>query len=104
VAYSQPAVFADAVLFAKTEGVLPAPESAHALHGAAMEARRADGQGQSRSILIGISGHGMFDMAAYAAYNDGTMEDVAATDAQIAASLARLPRQPSEAGPRLAGH
>jgi tryptophan synthase beta chain len=102
VACPQPAVFRDAVLFAKTEGVLVAPESAHAVHGAVEEAHRADRQRQRRSILIGISGHGLFDMAAYQAYHDGTMRDVRASDDQIADSLSRLPRQPGEAVATLA--
>lgn len=97
VDYPQRAVFASAVAFAKAEGILPAPESAHAVHGAVVEARRADSEGRRRSILIGISGHGYFDMAAYQAFHDGTMQDLSATDEQIAASLARLPDQPTEA-------
>jgi tryptophan synthase beta chain len=96
-AYPQRVVFDTAVAFAKAEGVVPAPESAHALHGAAMEARRADEEGQSRCILVGISGHGMFDMAAYEAYHAGTMVDSSATEQQIAESLARIPQQPEEA-------
>jgi tryptophan synthase beta chain len=79
--------------------VLPAPESAHAVHGAAVEARRADEQGTPRCIVAGVSGHGLFDLAAYAAYRDGSMVDATASDEQIARSLARLP-QPAGAGAR----
>jgi tryptophan synthase beta chain len=94
VAYPQREVFRSAVAFAAAEGVLPAPESAHAVHGAAEEARRADGRGQRRCVLVGISGHGLFDMGAYQSYRDGTMTDATATDEQIARSLADLPAQP----------
>jgi len=90
-AYPQRAVFQSAVMFATAEGILPAPESAHAVHGAAIEAQRADHSGQSRSILVGVSGHGLFDMAAYQAYRDGSLQDSTATEQQIAESLARLP-------------
>jgi tryptophan synthase beta chain len=93
-AYPQRAVFASAATFARTEGIVPAPESAHALHGAAMEAARADEDNKPRRILVGISGHGLFDMAAYDAFHDGVMSDSDATEEQIAASLARLPLQP----------
>jgi len=95
-AYPQRAVFASAVAFAKAEGILPAPESGHAVHGAVMEARQADEQRDSRAILIGVSGHGLFDMAAYQSHLDGTMVDAVASEDQIAAALARLPQQPLE--------
>jgi tryptophan synthase beta chain len=93
-AYPQRAVFESAVAFASTEGVLAAPESAHAIHGAVVEARAADEQGSSRSILVGVSGHGLLDMAAYEAYHDGTMTDSTVADEEIAAALAALPEQP----------
>lgn len=97
VAYPQEAVFASGLSFARSEGIVPAPESAHAVHGAVVEALAADRRQQSRSILIGVSGHGMFDMTAYQSYLDGTMVDSTVTDDDIAASLARLPRQPARA-------
>ncbi|MGI8666971.1 MAG: TrpB-like pyridoxal phosphate-dependent enzyme [Jatrophihabitans sp.] len=97
-AYSQREVFASGLTFARTEGILPAPESAHAVHGAAVQALAADRGGQSRSILVGVSGHGMFDLAAYQSYLDGTMTDVEVTAAEIARSLARLPSQPAPVG------
>jgi tryptophan synthase beta chain len=96
VDYPQRTVFATAVAFARAEGILPAPESAHAVHGAAEEARRADEAGQSLAILIGVSGHGYFDLAAYQSFHDGSMGDVVASAEEIAASLARLPEQPAE--------
>jgi tryptophan synthase beta chain len=99
VAYPQRAVLASAVAFAAAEGILPAPESAHAVHGAVVEAARADEAGRSLCILIGVSGHGWLDMAAYHAYQDGTLSDQAATDEAIAAALARLPEQPDAVEP-----
>jgi tryptophan synthase beta chain len=95
VAYPQRAVFDSAVAFARAEGLVPAPESAHAVHGAVVEAQQADLAGRSRSILVGISGHGLFDMAAYQSHLDGTMTDWSPTDEQIAQALASLP-QPHE--------
>jgi tryptophan synthase beta chain len=92
-AYPQRAVFESGLSFARAEGIMPAPESAHAVHGAVMEALEADRMGQSRSILIGVSGHGMFDMAAYQAYLDGTMTDSAVSEEDILRSLAQLPVQ-----------
>jgi tryptophan synthase beta chain len=94
IAYPQRPVFDSAAAFARAEGLVPAPESAHAVHAAVMEALRADEERRPRCILVGVSGHGLFDMAAYEAYHDGTILDSSATDEQIAESLARLPAQP----------
>ena len=94
VAFDQLPVFASAVEFMRTEGILPAPESAHAVHGAAMQALAADRRGDSLCILMHISGHGMFDMAAYQSYLAGTMVDVAISEEELARSLAMLPAQP----------
>ena len=91
-AYPQRAVFESAVLFATAEGILPAPESAHAVHGARIDARASDARGESRCILIGVSGHGLLDMTAYESYNDGTLIDAIAGDDQIEDSLALLPQ------------
>lgn len=104
VAYQQRAVFRSAVAFAEAEGVLPAPESAHAVHGAMMAAREADQSGRSKAILIGVSGNGLLDMEAYRAYHDGTMTDWTATDDHIAESLARLPEQPEGRAGHAAAH
>jgi tryptophan synthase beta chain len=92
-AYPQRAVFASGLRFAASEGIIPAPESAHAVHGAVAEAQRADRDGRSRSILFGISGHGMFDMSSYQSYLDETMTDSAVSDDDIAKALAQLPLQ-----------
>jgi tryptophan synthase beta chain len=94
--YPQRTVFRSATAFARAEGLVPAPESAHAIHGAVVEARRADEAGASIAILVGVSGHGMFDMTAYAAFQDGTMVDAVASDEEVADGLATIPAQPAE--------
>ncbi len=71
VAVRQIATFEAAVLFAQTEGILPAPESAHAIRAAIDEALEAKAKGEKRVILFNLSGHGNFDMSAYNAYNIG---------------------------------
>lgn len=74
-AFRQNEVFRSAVLFARTEGIIPAPESAHAICGALAEAGKADAEGISKVILFNLSGHGHFDMAAYDAFADGELDD-----------------------------
>jgi tryptophan synthase beta chain len=91
VAYPQNAVFASALLFSQTEGIVPAPESAHAVHGAVEEALRCRERGRGGVILFCLSGHGHFDMSAYDDYLAGRLEDVEVSDEEIAASLRRLP-------------
>ena len=91
VAYQQAEVFKSGVLFSQTEGVVPAPESAHAVHGAVQEALKAREQGTSPVILFCLSGHGYFDMSAYDAYLRGELQDAVIDDAQIAESLKTLP-------------
>jgi tryptophan synthase beta chain len=73
VAYDQKEVFETAVKFARTEGIIPAPESAHAIHGAIVEALKCKESGEAKTILIGLSGHGHFDMSAYDAFFEGKM-------------------------------
>lgn len=102
VAYAQRQVFASGQLFARAEGILPAPESAHAVHGALEAAREADAQGESRSILIGVSGHGLLDLAAYQAYLDGDMVDVEVSETAINEALSQLPA-PTVRGSVVAG-
>ncbi len=82
-AYLQNDVFDAAVRFARTEGIIPAPESAHAIYAAVESARQADEAGQERTILFNLSGHGHFDMAAYDNYLAGKLEDVALEDEEI---------------------
>jgi len=74
VAYDQVDVFESAVLFARTEGIIPAPETAHAVHAAVEVARRCAETDEAKAILIGFSGHGHFDMAAYEAALAGTLQ------------------------------
>ncbi len=102
-AYQQREVFESAVLFAKCEGILPAPESAHAVHGAIAEAARADADGTAPRILFSLSGHGMFDLEAYRSYLCGDMPDVIIPAAEIEESLARLPAQPEPAAAERTG-
>jgi tryptophan synthase beta chain len=104
VAYQQRDVFESAVRFTRCEGIVPAPESAHAVHAAIVEAQRADARGETPTILFSLSGHGMFDMAAYRSYLDGDMAHDVIQDAEIERSLAALPRQPdldTQRGPSL---
>ncbi len=77
VAYDQADVFSSALLFARTEGIVPAPETAHAVHAAVELARRCAADGEEKVILIGFSGHGHFDMAAYEAALSGALQGVA---------------------------
>ncbi len=73
VAYDQKEIFTSAVTFARTEGIIPAPESAHALHGAVVEALKCKQNNEEKTILFGLSGHGHFDMGAYDAFFSGGM-------------------------------
>ncbi|MBQ7548406.1 MAG: TrpB-like pyridoxal phosphate-dependent enzyme [Clostridia bacterium] len=90
----QTAVFEAAELFAKTEGILPAPESSHAIRTAIDEALKCKENGEAKNIVFGLTGTGYFDMVAYEKYNDGAMSDYIPTDEDIAKSLAGLPNQP----------
>ena len=85
-------VFAAAQRFARTEGILPAPESSHAICEAINEALRCKEENREETILFGLTGTGYFDMTAYQAFNDGTMSDFIPSDEDIAASLAKLPK------------
>jgi tryptophan synthase beta chain len=73
-AYAQGEVFASAMKFAQSEGTIPAPESAHAIHSAILHALEARKSGEKKVILFNLSGHGHFDLAAYESYLDGTMD------------------------------
>lgn len=75
VAVDQTACFEAAVQFARAEGILPAPESSHAILAAINEAKAAQAAGEDKVILFNLSGHGHFDLAAYAAYNAGDLQD-----------------------------
>lgn len=88
----QTAVFEAAVTFARTEGIVPAPESAHAVRAAIDEALRAKEAGEKRVILIALSGHGHFDMSAYESYLSGALQDTPYSEEALQASLDRLPQ------------
>jgi tryptophan synthase beta chain len=90
VAYPQRAVFDAAVQFARAEGTIPAPESAHAIRAVIDEAVRAREAGQSPTILFNLSGHGLLDLAAYDAYFAGTLEDVPLSEERIQELVATL--------------
>ena len=87
----QTAVFAAAEQFARVEGILPAPESSHAIKVAIDEALRCKETGEEKTILFGLTGTGYFDMYAYEKFNDGKMSDYIPTDAELQKSLENLP-------------
>ncbi len=87
----QTAVFRAAEEFARIEGILPAPESAHAIRAAIDEAMKCKETGEEKTIVFGLTGTGYFDMVAYEKYNNGEMTDYIPTDAELEAGLAGLP-------------
>jgi len=91
-AYHQTAVFEAAVQFARSEGILPAPESSHAIKAAMDEALAAREAGSSPVILFNLSGHGHFDLGAYEAYLAGKIEDFAYPADKVKEALATVPR------------
>jgi tryptophan synthase beta chain len=96
-AYTQGDVFASAVRFARSEGIIPAPEAAHAVHGVVQAAAAADGAGDQRTILFNLSGHGHFDLGAYDAYLAGKLEDVDLADEEIERALEAIETLPKPA-------
>lgn len=92
----QTSVFEAAEQFAKVEGILPAPESSHAIRVAIDEALKCKETGEEKTILFGLTGTGYFDMYAYEAFNDGRMSDYIPTDEEIAKSLAKVPKTGNE--------
>lgn len=88
----QTEVFAAAEQFARVEGILPAPESSHAIKAAIDEAMKCKETGEAKTIVFGLTGTGYFDMYAYEKFHDGKMEDYVPTDEEIARSLERLPK------------
>ncbi len=92
VAYEQNACFEAGVTFARAEGIVPAPESNHAVKGAIVEALKCKAEGKSRTILFNLSGHGHFDMQAYLDYFGGKLKDIKYDEADLAAALAKLPQ------------
>ena len=98
VAYEQTRVFEAAVLFAKRETILPAPESAHAIRGAIDEALRCRESREAKTILFGLTGTGYFDMTAYENYLNGKMSDSIPTDADLQKGFDSLPKIPQNEG------
>jgi tryptophan synthase beta chain len=94
-AYRQNETFEAAVQFARTEGIIPAPEAAHAIRAAVQEAEDAKQAGEERVILFNLSGHGHFDLAAYDAYLSGNLEDPEFSEQDMEEALARLPEAPA---------
>jgi predicted alternative tryptophan synthase beta-subunit len=92
LAVPQVATFKAGVLFAKAEGIIPAPESSHAACAAIDEALRCKATGGAKTILFTLSGHGHFDMGAYDRYFSGELEDYDYPDEAIRAALEHLPK------------
>ena len=88
----QTEVFEAAQKFARIEGILPAPESSHAIKVAIDEALKCKETGEAKNIVFGLTGTGYFDMVAYQQFNDGTMTDYIPTDEEIEKSLAQCPK------------
>ena len=94
-AYRQNETFEAAVRFARSEGIIPAPEPAHAIRAVIEEAEAAREAGEQRVILFGLCGHGHFDLAAYDAYLAGELEDPEFSEQEMRDALARLPEAPA---------
>jgi tryptophan synthase beta chain len=94
-AYGQNEIFEAAVRFARTEGIIPGPEPAHAIRAVFEEAEAAKQAGEERVILFGLSGHGFFDLAAYDAFLAGRLEDPEFSEDDMEAALERLPEAPA---------
>ncbi len=92
VSVKQTEVFEAAEYFARIEGILPAPESSHAIRAAIDEAVRCKETGEEKTIIFGLTGPGYFDMVAYGKFHDGEMNDYIPTDEELAASCAGLPK------------
>ena len=93
-AEEQTAIFAAAEEFARVEGILPAPESSHAIKVAMDEAIRCRETGEEKTILFGLTGTGYFDLVAYQRFNDGTMTDTIPTDEDLKKGFATIPNFP----------
>ncbi|MCR5234458.1 MAG: TrpB-like pyridoxal phosphate-dependent enzyme [Lachnospiraceae bacterium] len=91
VTAKQTDVFEAAEYFARVEGILPAPESSHAIKVAIDEAKKCKETGEEKTILFGLTGTGYFDLVAYEKFNNGEMDDYIPTDAELEEALSRLP-------------
>jgi tryptophan synthase beta chain len=94
-AYRQNETFDAAVRFARSEGIIPAPEPAHAIRAVLEEAEAAREAGEERVILFGLCGHGHFDLSAYDAYLGGKLEDPEFSESDLEAALSSLPEAPA---------
>jgi len=92
MAVPQLATFQAAMQFARTEGIIPAPESAHAVRVAIDEALRCKRDGTRQTILFNLSGHGHFDLGAYEAYLAGKLQDYEYPAAKVAEALTQVPK------------
>jgi len=90
-AYPQLACFEAGTLFARTEGILPAPEANHAVRGAIDEANRCTTEGRAETILFNLCGHGHFDLQAYMDYRAGKLRDHPYSEKELALALSGLP-------------
>jgi len=91
-AYPQTPVFESAITFARTEGIIPAPETAHCVHAAIDEALQCKATGEEKCIVIAFSGHGHFDLTAYDAFLGGKLEDYVYPDEKIHEAIAGIPK------------
>ena len=96
VSVEQTSVFEAAEQFARIEGILPAPESSHAIRVAIDEALKCRETGEEKTILFGLTGTGYFDLVAYQKYNDGEMSDYIPTDEELAVGINSLPKVPGQ--------
>ena len=96
VSVEQTKVFEAAEQFARVEGILPAPESSHAIRVAIDEAMKCKETGEEKTILFGLTGTGYFDMVAYEKFHNGQMTDYIPSDEELAASFAQLPKVPGQ--------
>ena len=94
-AVKQTDVFEAAEEFARVEGILPAPESSHAIRAAIDEAVKCRETGEAKTILFGLTGTGYFDLVAYERFHNGEMKNFSPSDEDIAKSLAQLPAVPN---------
>lgn len=90
VSYQQTEIFDASMKFIRSEGIVPAPESSHAIKAVIDECRRADQEGKQKVILFNLSGHGLFDLSAYDAYLSGTLEDFVYPEEKIKESISKL--------------
>ena len=95
VAYKQLDVYNSGITFARSEGIIPAPESNHAIHATILEALKAKEAGEAKTILFNLSGHGHFDMAAYDAYFAGKLEDNVLPEENIRKALETIKDYPT---------